>query len=134
MRSAYPSDPEFGKIYACLAKPEDELSETEKSVCRNYSMSDGLVFYTDKRRNQFRLCVPRIEGNGLRLTIMYEAHDSVLHGGREKTYDMVPSLVPCPARSAEEDAPPRAAPAATVPRWCPGAPRHSTDSHPGSPC
>ena len=91
MRSAYPSDPEFGKIYACLAKPEDELSETEKSVCRNYSMSDGLVFYTDKRRNQFRLCVPRNEGNGLRLTIMYEAHDSVLHGGREKTYDRLAS-------------------------------------------
>ena len=91
MKAAYPSDPDFAKIYASLQKPADEMSEAEKSVCRNYSMSDGLVFYTDKRRDQFRLCVPRNEGNGLRLTVLYEAHDSVLHGGREKTYDRLAS-------------------------------------------
>lgn len=81
IRGAYPGDPNFAKIFASLQKPTAELSEADKSMCRNYSMSNGLVFYTDKRRNQFRLCVPRNEGNGLRLKVLYEAHDSVLHGG-----------------------------------------------------
>jgi hypothetical protein len=91
MRGAYPSDPDFAKIYINLQKPAEDLSEEDKSMCRNFLMSDGLVYYTDKHRNQYRLCVPRNEGNGLRLTLLYEAHDNVLHGGRDKTYDRLAS-------------------------------------------
>ena len=40
----------------------------------------------EKETRQPRICIPFTEGNGMRLTVFYEAHESVLHGGMDKTY------------------------------------------------
>ena len=91
IKGAYSEDPDFRDINNLLQKPAEELSDKEKIKCRDYTMNNGMIFYTNKSRDQFRLCVPRNQGNGLRLTILYETHDSVLHGGIHKTYDRLAS-------------------------------------------
>lgn len=85
---AYADDPNFKKIYELSQQSRDSLSEKEKTLCRNFTVVDNILMYTPvgKETRQPRICIPFTEGNGMRLTVFYEAHESVLHGGIEKTY------------------------------------------------
>ena len=87
LKAAYENDPEMSNIYKLAQKPADELSVKEKAKCRKYSVIDGLLYFTPSPAEEGRLCIPRDQGNGLRLTIMFEAHDARLHIGFERTLD-----------------------------------------------
>ena len=87
IKAAYENDPDMKEIYRLAQLPADELSVKQKAKCRKYSVIDGLLYYIPTPSEGERLCVPRDQGNGLRLTMMFEAHDAAIHGGYEKTID-----------------------------------------------
>ena len=90
VQRAYPEDPNFRDIYAASKKALADMSEKEKTLSRNFTFDDGYLLHNKEGvLGNGRICIPRTEGNGLRLTILYEAHESVLHGGFDKTYTRV---------------------------------------------
>jgi transposase InsO family protein len=90
LQKAYPEDPHFREIFEAIQKPLKDMSDKEKTLCRNFSYHDGYLLYNKEGvLGQGRICVPRTEGNGIRLTVLYEAHEAVLHGGMDKTYTRI---------------------------------------------
>ena len=87
IKAAYEHDPDMKERYRLAQLPADELTAKQKAMCRKYSVIDGLLYFTPSHSEGERLCVPRDQGNGLRLTMLFEAHDAAIHCGYEKTLD-----------------------------------------------
>ena len=90
IQTAYLEDKDFKDIYRLTRQPQEKLTKVELSMCRKYSQTEGLLFYTDKEGEAAKLVVPRNQGNSLRLTILFEGHDALTHYGAEhKTFDRI---------------------------------------------
>ena len=88
LKSSFTQDPEFKEIYGLVQQPADSLTQVQKSTCRKYSCVEGLLYYSPTEGETGRLCIPKNQGNGLRMTILYENHDALAHvGGAQKTFD-----------------------------------------------
>ena len=85
---AYSSDSVMGELKTLAEKPIEELSAKQLNIIRKYSIVGGLLYYkvSEHEGDTPRLCIPHNEGNGLRLLLMFEAHDGLLHSGSDKTY------------------------------------------------
>ena len=76
IRSALPSDPDFGPVLARLNESEQYATHSE------YRMENNLLFL----REGDRMCIPDV--SEVRTTLLQEVHDSILsgHPGLDKTY------------------------------------------------
>ena len=83
---AYISDNVMNELKTLAEKPLSELSSKQSKFIRKYSVIGDLLYYKVSETDTMRLCIPHNEGNGLRLLLMFEAHDGFLHSGSEKTY------------------------------------------------
>ena len=83
---AYISDNVMNELKILAEKPLSELSAKQSKFIRKYSVIGDLLYYKVSETDTLRLCVPHNEGNGLRLLLLFEAHDGFLHSGSEKTY------------------------------------------------
>ena len=88
IKQAYTSDNVMGELKALAERPINELSPQQVNTIRKYSIVGELLYYkvSESEGDTLRLCIPHNEGNGLRLLLMFEAHDGLLHSGSEKTY------------------------------------------------
>ena len=88
IQAAYLEDKDFKDIYRLTRQSMESLTKVEMSMCRKYSQSEGLLYYTDKVGDTPKLVVPRNQGNSLRLTTLFEGHDALAHcGGGTKLFD-----------------------------------------------
>ena len=88
IKSSYDQDPDFKEIYGLTNQAADTLTPVQKSLCRKYSRTEDLLYYSPTEGEAGRLCIPKNQGNGLRMTILYENHDALAHiGGAAKTFD-----------------------------------------------
>ena len=83
---AYISDNVMNELKTLAEKPLSELSAKQSKLIRKYSVVGDLLYYKVSETDTMRLCIPHNEGNGLRLLLLFEAHDGFLHSGSEKTY------------------------------------------------
>ena len=88
LKDKYVHDTDMHDIVKLLQRPAEGLSLSERASVRNFSYTDGaLWFHPDNGCGRAaRLCVPHVPGNGLRLLVMFESHDGYLHQGVEKSY------------------------------------------------
>ena len=86
--SAYSQDTDLKEIHEMVQKPFDELTSKQRSKCKNFSYDDGLLYYTPSPIEGPRLVIPKNQGNGLRMTVLYESHDALWHvAHHQKTLD-----------------------------------------------
>jgi len=86
--SAYSQDTELKEIHELVQKPLEVLNSKERSKCKNFSFEDGLLYFTPSPMDGPRLVIPKNQGNGLRMTVLYESHDAVWHvAHHQKTLD-----------------------------------------------
>ena len=86
VREAYKQDEVFGPIVTLCQKAVDTLTLQEKSRVKHYKWLDGSLYFAPRGAGASRLCVPTSPGNALRLVMLYDSHESGVHGGVEKTY------------------------------------------------
>ena len=81
-------DPYLGPLLSLGEKGRDELSLQERSRLKQFTVLDGLLFYTPQQGGNLvtRLCVPVSDNNAIRLTVLLEAHDAYIYQGVDKTY------------------------------------------------
>ena len=75
---AHLKDPYLGPLLSLGEKGRDELTLQERSRLKQFSVLDGLLFYTPQQGGNpvTRLCVPVSDNNAIRLTVLLEAHDA----------------------------------------------------------
>ena len=64
------------------------LSMGERARVKHFSFSEGALWYNSDGGlgRAPRLCIPQVPGNSLRLLVMFEAHDGLLHQSIEKSF------------------------------------------------
>ena len=78
-------DPELVPIMAALKKDVGELSLAERASVRHFALlGDGLYFLEGGAGP--RLVIPKVPGDRTRTLLLFQAHDSALHPGIERTY------------------------------------------------
>ena len=94
-------DSYLGPLLSLGEKGRDELSLQERSRLKQFSVLDGLLFYTPQQGGNpvTRLCVPVSDNNAIRLTVLLEAHDAYMHQGVDK--NLPPSI--CGVLLANDD-------------------------------
>ena len=88
LKGKYVLDPDMHVLVQLLGREAASLSLADRARVKNFSLAEGLLwFHPDSGLGRApRLCVPKVPGNGLRLLVMFESHDSLLHQGLEKSY------------------------------------------------
>ena len=78
-------DPELVPILAALKKDVSQLSMVERASVRHFALlGDGLYFLEGGAGP--RLVIPKVPGDRTRTLLLFQAHDSSLHPGVERTY------------------------------------------------
>ena len=99
VKASYASDGTYGPLWnlcerarklkvvpAVVSEVCEALTLQESSRIRNYHTEDGMLYFSGKGEHESRLCIPASTGNSLRLLMLFEAHESGIHGGENKTF------------------------------------------------
>lgn len=86
----YQHDKDCTTLINLLQKPSLEITPAEKILTKHYQLQQHQLFYI--RNNQYRLVIPKINNNKLRLLLLHEAHDTRRHVGVMKTVDWLVKL------------------------------------------
>ena len=84
--AAYESDELYGPIIRLCNTAVESLSVQQRVSIQHYKVLDNLLFFAPRGAGDMRLCVPVSPGNALRLVLLYDSHETGIHGGVEKTY------------------------------------------------
>ena len=86
VREAYAADDFYGPIVELLQQEAATLTVPQRSKIQHYKFVDAMLYFAPRGAGETRLCVPMSAGNALRLVLLYDSHETGLHGGVEKTY------------------------------------------------
>ena len=86
VREAYKTDELYGPLMTLCGRAVDTLNVQEKTRIRCYKVLDDMLYFAPQGAASTRLCVPVSPNNVLRLVMLYDSHESGVHGGVEKTY------------------------------------------------
>jgi len=86
VKDAYKDDEVYGPMLELLQRDVTKLTVSERSKIQHYKLLEGMLYFAPRGAGETRLCVPVSEGNVLRLLLLYDSHESGVHGGVEKTY------------------------------------------------
>ena len=84
------NDVDFGPLLKLGVKECKMLSVSERMSLKQYTIADENLFYTPSSgadNQPLRMCTPHSPNNTLRLLVLYEGHDVLLHMGIDKTYE-----------------------------------------------
>ena len=86
VREAYSKDELYGPIVTLCGRSGDTLTLQERTRIRHYQVVDDILYFAPRGAGETRLCVPVSPGNALRLVMLYDSHETGVHGGVAKTY------------------------------------------------
>ncbi len=86
VRAAYGADEQYGPIVRLCGRAVAELTLQERVRIQHYKVIDRMLYFAPRGAGDMRLCVPVSVGNALRLVLLFDSHETGVHGGVEKTY------------------------------------------------
>lgn len=84
----YANDPFFGPIFTLCQLPAAELTIQQRAQVKNFSINDNNLYFNDYANDNdvcLRLCIPTSPNNTVRLQVIFDCHDGLLHQSIAKT-------------------------------------------------